>query len=422
MIPVAPSRTALEDLVTDLQQQPPTPEVDAAITKIRAQIAHLAPASDGPARTAILASATKVGPKGYIHGWIYVGDINDVGARVYHPQLGQGRVRPHTGGHGVEVQFGQGNTSVFHHRPGTGHGRFVAEHQAPGPGPWRTASGDEAIPGTHIAALTDQDTPEQRHEKLQSQFRELDETGIAAQAPIGPDREGNFDANPNADRARHSDMVTRHEAVLAHHRAHGVPQFAHSSGTPEQHADLAQLWPSVRAGTEQIAPPPLRVTDQQMHGIHFAPGVDRNHVQAFLDHSGVLNVRPDYLNHARAAAAPTQRDWDPPAREGVSELESTLHHEYGHHLATHLPFDQSHAMMSEIAGAIPGMSRLDPDTNLKDWVTRNEAAITAHVGAHASYDHQELVADLWREYRITPQPSPAAQVVGRYLTTKTVRP
>jgi hypothetical protein len=64
---------------------------------------------------------TKVGPKGYIHGWIFVG-APGVGAEVYHPQKGRGVVTAHDGTHAT-VKFHSGETHSFEaaRKPGAEH-------------------------------------------------------------------------------------------------------------------------------------------------------------------------------------------------------------------------------------------------------------------------------------------------------------
>jgi hypothetical protein len=67
----------------------------------------------------------KVGPKGYIHGWIFVG-APGVGARVFHPQHGMGTVSKHNGSH-VNVKFDKsGATHSFEAREHTAKGKLVA--------------------------------------------------------------------------------------------------------------------------------------------------------------------------------------------------------------------------------------------------------------------------------------------------------
>lgn len=62
--------------------------------------------------------ALKVGPKGYIHGWVFVG-VPGVGAEVYHPHHGRGKVTAHDG-KGVTVAFDKGTTHRFTARPVAG--------------------------------------------------------------------------------------------------------------------------------------------------------------------------------------------------------------------------------------------------------------------------------------------------------------
>lgn len=65
----------------------------------------------------------KVGPRGYIHGWHFVG-IPGVGDRVHHPQLGKGTITHATAGQ-VHVKFDSGHAQPFEHRAGPGPGKFV---------------------------------------------------------------------------------------------------------------------------------------------------------------------------------------------------------------------------------------------------------------------------------------------------------
>lgn len=75
-----------------------------------------------------------VGPKGYIHGWIFVG-IPVPGDKVFHPRHGLGTVTD-TGGGRVSVSFDKGHSADFPIREGGGPARFehmtddelVAEH------------------------------------------------------------------------------------------------------------------------------------------------------------------------------------------------------------------------------------------------------------------------------------------------------
>jgi hypothetical protein len=65
---------------------------------------------------------SKVGPKGYIHGWIYVG--TGTGGRADHPDLGHGTVT-RAGSKDVHVRFGSGEEADFARRdakPGESEG------------------------------------------------------------------------------------------------------------------------------------------------------------------------------------------------------------------------------------------------------------------------------------------------------------
>ena len=68
------------------------------------------------------AEISRVGPKGYIHGWVFVG-APGVGAHVVHPHLGRGTVTEASGSH-VKVRFESGGHHAFPVRPGSGPGHF----------------------------------------------------------------------------------------------------------------------------------------------------------------------------------------------------------------------------------------------------------------------------------------------------------
>jgi hypothetical protein len=64
-----------------------------------------------------------VGPKGYIHGWIYVGPPG-VGGHVFHPHHGHGTIT-RSGGGKVSVRFhGSDEVKTFEHKPGKGGADF----------------------------------------------------------------------------------------------------------------------------------------------------------------------------------------------------------------------------------------------------------------------------------------------------------
>lgn len=82
----------------------------------------------GPAATKVFVDGIlrpmelgKVGPKGYIHGWIFVG-APGVGDEVYHPHHGRGTITAHDGT-SVTVAFDKGATHRFAAKPSEG-----AEH------------------------------------------------------------------------------------------------------------------------------------------------------------------------------------------------------------------------------------------------------------------------------------------------------
>lgn len=82
------------------------------------------------------AHLTKVGPKGYIHGWIYVGPPK-VGSEVHHPEHGKGHVA-RVGAKTMRVRFDSGEDVAFEHAKET---RRKDEHFRP-----RPAAGKKTAP------------------------------------------------------------------------------------------------------------------------------------------------------------------------------------------------------------------------------------------------------------------------------------
>lgn len=95
---------------------------------------------------------SKVGPHGYIHGWIFVG-IPGVGADVFHPHHGHGTV-VHAEGGVVSVRFDSGHQHHFEVRPHPSGDRHSAGHFEPrNPTP-----GTPARPGPReLAGMSDDD-------------------------------------------------------------------------------------------------------------------------------------------------------------------------------------------------------------------------------------------------------------------------
>lgn len=70
----------------------------------------------------------KVGPKGYVHGWHYVGP-QAAGAKVFHADFGNGTVSAHDG-KSVKVKFGDGAERSFEARHSEGTAR-LEKHPEP---------------------------------------------------------------------------------------------------------------------------------------------------------------------------------------------------------------------------------------------------------------------------------------------------
>lgn len=97
------------------------------------------------------AGLVKAGPKGYIHGWIFVGP-QAAGARVFHPEHGHGTVT-RTGKRSVGVQFDRGHHASFQHNPETRTPEHFAERGGRGavPKPAAVSPVHEHLANAHTA-------------------------------------------------------------------------------------------------------------------------------------------------------------------------------------------------------------------------------------------------------------------------------
>jgi len=98
----------------------------------------------------------------------------------------------------------------------------------------------------------------------------------------------------------------------------------------------------------------------------------------------------------------------------ASFLERTATHEYGHALDAQLSPSQRQQMFAEVETSIPGVSAIGQNAPYS-WIQQNKAAIVNKVGTYASTSDEELIAELFAEFVHSTTPSPAAQVVGKYL-------
>lgn len=104
------------------------------------------------AHKAGLPGVRKVGPHGYIHGWIFVG-IPAAGADVFHPHHGHGVVT-HSEHGMVGVRFDSGHHHTFETRPHPGGAQHSAGHFEPR----EPVAGTPRRPGPReLAAMSDED-------------------------------------------------------------------------------------------------------------------------------------------------------------------------------------------------------------------------------------------------------------------------
>lgn len=113
--------------------------------EIKAALVHAAALAtdDAGLRRVADPEMLKIGPKGYIHGWIFVG-ASGTGAKVSHPKHGAGVVTAHDDDHATVRFRKSGATHSFEAREDTAKGQLVAR-------------------GDHAKTLTDRVTRDPKH-------------------------------------------------------------------------------------------------------------------------------------------------------------------------------------------------------------------------------------------------------------------
>lgn len=106
----------------------------------------------------VRADLVKVGPKGYEHGWIYVGP-QAAGARILHPTHGAGTLT-RAGKRTTGVQFDSGHHAAFEHQPGP-RKRGAAHFTERTPTPTR---GRRTPARPAVGSYTDEDLADHFHE------------------------------------------------------------------------------------------------------------------------------------------------------------------------------------------------------------------------------------------------------------------
>lgn len=394
----------------------------------------------------------KVGPKGYIHGWIFVG-VPGVGDIVNHPQHGRGTVTSTSGGH-VSVAFDSGahhsfeaHTSEEH--PATGHFQprghpadtvIMHRDHIPDMSTADLKAADEELghraemlgkPGQvskpHQAVKDElkrrdaQAHPRPSQPKPSPSTGELSQKDVEglyrdyAQAQAAIDVTLDFrQAKPLWDRAEQAG-----EAI----KAHGLPLFANSDDTPQGRdpalrAKAGQLMAEVRKGTEDRLPQmstQLRTRAQikasegedTILGYYEANGNQMTIGTHAMDgsHDHLIKKLGDTGFYTNGA--------------GHNPAAYVIHHEYGHALDHQLSPATRDRMFTELATVMPQVSAYNPANDLEsDWLAHNKAQVINGVSTYGASNDRELVAELWAESRTSPNPSAAAMIVNKFLSGK----
>ncbi len=125
------------------------------------------------------ASITKVGPKGYIHGWVYVGPPDSRGRSIQHPNLGDGYVN------GADQKTGTANVKFFGSDSDADDGSYTVDYHKSAvltPGLYRTS-----------------EVPEEPAETLEQAASRLDKviSGQSEESPVFAKKPFNVMASRN---------------------------------------------------------------------------------------------------------------------------------------------------------------------------------------------------------------------------------
>lgn len=160
-----------------------------------------------------------------------------------------------------------------------------------------------------------------------------------------------------------------------------------------------------------------------------------------------LHIKPEVLvgSNAEAVRKANVGGWWVPTDDHHDLGMNVMTHEYGHGvhaLAVHTGILQAtksnsttsaaeQAFWKELAKRIDAQGsgrvnqpRVTPERrgrnemSLAAWHSLNKEGIKQNVGKYAASNLNELVAELWTEYRLSSKPRPAAQYYGDYLTKR----
>lgn len=420
-------------------------------------------------------TALKVGPHGYIHGWIFVG-VPGLGDAVSHPSHGKGVIEGHDDKH-VTVRFQNGKTHTFDvHRDASEEGHFTErgklEHPIKAGDPehladkvWNDPKEVENLTDDQLAAVREELL--KRHEKIGvwgDEADRMDEVRATAQREES-DRRMARTLTPhwsqNAGSLKYQDVktlqlvkrdterrareqgISNPDLVEGHRQARvelnrradkdpatwSVDRLHIHGGTPEQQVRAAE---AVKKITADIPPKQgarlahVQIKDQDKPETQGSYWWKTNHME----------LSPKLFNTAPMNGQSTKdlEDMGWYSKSGhTDQLERTIDHEFGHHLdsqfmASWESMKKRDDMFRHLSGVL-GMSKMRKNQDIKThydrakaFVSRSKGDIVNLVGTYASTDPHELVAELWTEYhgkklRGVPDSDQfkSSQIVGRYL-------
>lgn len=431
-----------------------TPEVQAAATAALAEWEKLkvehskTKALDPTGETAL-----KVGPHGYIHGWIFVG-VPGVGDEVNHPSHGKGTITGHDDKH-VTVHFASGKDHSFEvHRSAGEEGHFTErgklEHggatESPADKVWRDPKEIENLSNNDLESARqgllkhheqigawgpDADRMDDIRSKVQREIYDREDAkrnavsyGSAERGPatVGGalDEDLQLVVRDRERQAREQGMDPdrmrgyRAARVELARRADRDPENWTTDklhifgGTPKQQLQVQDTMKTLMSDIPPERAAKLRhieITDSGMGEI-----TEANY--SFGPH--IMRVNPKTLDAGSSSLQHEASGWYSKSGHPTT-LQRALDHEFGHHLDSLNMVTEGgswdtdglknrgkmYSHLSEAIGNTMSDFPSDPGAHISDtddFVKKNKAEIVNNVGTYASTNNYELIAELWTQY------------------------
>ena len=387
----------------------------------------------------------KVGPKGYKHGWIYVGGP---GLPDHNPRTGKkGTLAQSREVHEADLTpkgkdaYRTKRDAGMPHEDALSHARVVdqAHRQAQKPGNRDSVLQDDKGRKVTITAAEKADVKAAKlHPTVQmlytaNRFRGVSHERaleIARGAEPAKGRQKNTLRTTEQRELKDAGLGPVERGVYASNRSKGMshdealsralgkePVKSHvavEGGTLHDRDALRQVLNETTKGLPEKLAPKAPVAIKKLDGGKL--GQYSAVSQGISIHPEVVAERGTVQSRRKVERAESS-GYDTPSGFD-DELSRTVAHEFGHHLDFQLSRDDRDELFTEI-GKQPGFTPRKPNESTASWFARNKAKVANLVGTYAATNDRELFAELWTEYAGRGKEArPLARIVGEYVTRK----